>query len=111
MVRAETPGTTSTKTPGVSKLAREAIIDGITGYRGLADADRNKGDLYKRAKLLPPFPGSKCRTVPDAWEEWWESAFAIQKTRSSGSVPCLHDQRDCHQGLRVVPDIGTPQTH
>ena len=60
------PRTIGTRTPGVSKLAREAIIEGITGYRGLTDSDRNKGDLYKRANLLSPFPGSKCRTVPDA---------------------------------------------
>ena len=79
MIRTDggTPGTTGTKTPTVSKLAREAILEGITGFRGLTDTDRNKGELYKRAKLLPPFPGNKCRTVPDAWEELREAAFAI----------------------------------
>ena len=73
-----TPGSSGTFCE--SKIAREAVLEGLTGGKGLSDSEKDKGMLYKRAKLLPPFPGSRCRTEPDLWEDWWEKAFAIQTT-------------------------------
>ena len=70
-----TPGSDRPK----SKIAQEAVLEGITGGRGLSDDDKQKGLLYKRAKLLPAFPGSRCRNEPDLWEEWWEKAYAIKR--------------------------------
>ena len=69
VARTDTPGASSYKSDSESKIAREAILEGITGVKGLTDSERSKGEVYKRAKLLPPFPGHKCRIVPDAWEE------------------------------------------
>ena len=76
----ETPGgkTTPGSRDSGSKMARDAILDGITGGR-LSDSDKTRGDkLYKHAKLLPRFPGLKCKTVPEVWEDWWEEVFGIQ---------------------------------
>ena len=67
-------------------MAQEAVLEGLTGGRGLSDYDKDKGMLYKRAKLLPEFPGSRCKNEPDLWEDWWEKAYAIQTTLSCEDI-------------------------
>ena len=56
VARTDTPGASSYKSDSESKIAREAILEGITGTKGLTDSERSKGKVYKRAKLLPPVP-------------------------------------------------------
>ena len=64
-----------------SKFTQEAILAGIMGERSGTGSDPKTNYLYKNAKLVPPFPGSACRTQPDLYEDWWEQIFALQTTQ------------------------------
>ena len=80
LLTADTPGSKSTDSGAFeNKLARDAILAGITDGRS-SGTEKGKDDrVHKDAKLLPPFPGITCRTNPEAWEDWWEDVFGIQK--------------------------------
>ena len=52
---------------------------GIVGDRDVGRWEKEKSHLYKNAKLMPPFPGSACKTQPDMWEDWWEKVFALKE--------------------------------
>ena len=64
------PRTTCATADSESKMTREAVLEGLTVGKGPSDWEKDTGMLYKRDKLLPPFPGSRCRTEPDLWEDW-----------------------------------------
>ena len=82
LASSNTPATERTTPLSESKLSQQAILTGICDTRDLDKTpwEKEKGMLYKNAKLIPTFPGSRCRHEPDVWEDWWERVYAIQNT-------------------------------
>ena len=82
LASSNTPATERTTPISESKLSQQAILTGICDNKDLDKTpwEKEKGMLYKNAKLIPTFPGSRCRHEPDVWEDWWERVYAIQNT-------------------------------
>ena len=84
-----TPATDRTTPHSESKFSQQAILSGICDSKDLDKAwEKEKGSLYKNSKLIPAFPGSRCRTEPDTWENWWERVCTRSRRLSIARTLC-----------------------
>ena len=61
-----------------SKFTTQVVLDSLSTDDKRKAMDKEKSQILKHAHHIPVFPGSKCKTEPDLWEDWWERVYGIQ---------------------------------
>ena len=81
---ASTPTLLTPESSVHSEVAKEAVLAAVSGDH--EKWEKEKSMLWKHAKTIPDFPGDRCRTDPDVWEDWWEKVYAIQTIMDCSST-------------------------